>query len=101
MKLLHQQSRNLKWLILALMLLFAVTCTTLFAQQATKQALTELDRSRFSLTAQNIEYANESQVGWDYLKSPILASLNNKGLFIHYSYRDYRVAFPLLHQLDK
>ena len=62
----NKQVRNARWLVFGMILLFSFLCLSLcenqiFGQHATKQSIEQLDRSRFSITAQNIEYNNESQ----------------------------------------
>lgn len=94
-----KQRRNLRWVVFGLILLLSLACLSLFSQQATKQAITQLDRSRFSITAQCIETPDSSQVGYDYLNSPLLAKLTNRGLYIFYSYRNYKITFPITNKL--
>ncbi|MHA1198118.1 MAG: hypothetical protein ACTSQF_01990 [Candidatus Heimdallarchaeaceae archaeon] len=93
----QRQSRNLKWILGFIILLF--TCTLLLcnrdakAQSVVRNAVEDLDRSSFTITAQTVDDGNVSQIGWSQFEAPILGRLDNKGLSIFYFYREYRVYF--------
>jgi len=96
MKTTRQQRRNSRWSVIGLIVFFTLAflwCNRAEAQSATKNAVRDMDRSSFTITAQTVDDGNISQIGWSQFESPVLGRINNTGLSIFYFYREYKVYF--------